>query len=201
MKNVPPDSSSGADSGSRSPLGFLQSLLGSIRPPDWVVDELQNRLVLFLNHVLMQEPQAQERLKRQKGKPVRVQWGDFHLTLAATPAGLLERPVAGAQPELTVSLTQTSPFALAQRVISGDKPGVDIQGDVQLAAEVAWLVDNVRWDVEEDLSRIVGDAAAHTLVRVAGAASQAVKSFVGRAPAGFARSAPAPTPDRSGSAT
>ncbi|MBW8468423.1 MAG: hypothetical protein K0M67_09200 [Thiobacillus sp.] len=185
MKNVPPDFSSGADSGSRSPLGFLQSLLGSIRPPDWVVDELQNRLVLFLNHVLMQEPQAQERLKRQKGKPVRVQWGDFHLTLAATPAGLLERPVAGAQPELTVSLTQTSPFALAQRVIAGDKPGVDIQGDVQLAAEVAWLVDNVRWDVEEDLSRVVGDATAHTLSRFARAGAQAVKAFAARLPEGF----------------
>jgi ubiquinone biosynthesis protein UbiJ len=167
-----------------------------------MVDELQNRVVLFLNHVLMQEPQAQERLKRQKGKPVKVQWGEVNLTLAATAAGLLERPAAGAAaPELTVTLTQTSPLTLAQTVMAGDKPGVDIQGDVQLAAEVAWLVDNVRWDVEEDLSRIVGDAAAHTLVRVAGAASQAVKSFVGRAPAGFARSAPAPTPDRSGSAT
>lgn len=199
MNTAPPTSSSG---GNANPLGFLQSLLGNLRPPEWMVDELQNRVVLFLNHVLMQEPQAQERLKRQKGKPVKVQWGEVHLTLAATAAGLLERPAAGAAaPELTVTLTQTSPLTLAQTVMAGDKPGVDIQGDVQLAAEVAWLVDNVRWDVEEDLSRIVGDAAAHTLVRVAGAASQAVKSFVGRAPAGFARSAPAPTPDRSGSAT
>ena len=184
-----------------SPLGFLQSLLGSIKPPEWVVDELQNRVVLFLNHVLMQEPQAQERLKRQKGKPVKVQWGEIHLTLAATPAGLLERPAADAVPELTMTLTQTSPFALAQSVIAGEKPGVDIQGDVQLAAEVAWLVDNVRWDVEEDLSRIVGDAAAHTLVRMAGTAAQAVKAFAARAPAPFNRATPASTPDRSGSAT
>lgn len=184
-----------------SPLGFLQSLLGSLKPPEWVVDELQNRVVLFLNHVLMQEPQAQERLKRQKGKPVKVQWGEIHLTLAATPAGLLERPAADAVPELTMTLTQTSPFALAQSVIAGEKPGVDIQGDVQLAAEVAWLVDNVRWDVEEDLSRIVGDAAAHTLVRMAGTAAQAVKAFAVRAPEPFNRATPASTPDRSGSAT
>jgi ubiquinone biosynthesis protein UbiJ len=185
MKNAPPVFSSGAASGSPSPLGFLQSLLGSIRPPDWVVDELQNRVVLFLNHVLMQEPQAQERLKRQKGKPVKLQWGDVHLTLAATPAGLLERPTGAAPPELTVTLTQTSPFAVAQSVIAGDKPGVDIQGDVQLAAEVAWLVDNVRWDVEEDLSRVVGDATAHILSKFARAASQAVKAFVARLPEGF----------------
>lgn len=194
-------SPSGAAGSPIPPAGFLQSLLGSLQPPEWVVDEMQNRVVLFLNHVLQQEPQAQERLKRQKGKPVKVQWGPVHLSLAATAAGLLERPAAGVAPELTVTLTQTSPFALAQAVIAGDKPGVDIQGDVQLAAEVAWLVDNVRWDVEEDLSRIVGDAAAHTLVGVARRAALAVKSFVGRAPAGFARSAPAATPDRGGSAT
>lgn len=185
MKNAPPVFSSGADSGSRSPLGFLQTLLGSIHPPEWVVDELQNRVVLFLNHVLMQEPQAQERLKRQQGKPVKVQWGDVHLTLSATAAGLLERPAGAVPPELTVTLTQTSPLALAQSVLAGEKPGVDIQGDVQLAAEVAWLVDNVRWDVEEDLSRLVGDATAHTLGRFARTAAQAVKAFAARLPEGF----------------
>ncbi|AOW12326.1 hypothetical protein LPB72_15355 [Hydrogenophaga crassostreae] len=169
---------------SRMP-GFLQALLSKARPPEWVVDEMQNRVILFLNHVLMAEPQAQARLRRQMGKPVRVQWGDFHLTLAATAAGLLERPHASAKADLSVTLTQTSPIALAQSVIAGNRPGVDIQGDVQLAAEVAWLVDNVRWDLEEDLSRIVGDGAAHTLVRFASAAAQAIKGFVDRGPGGF----------------
>ncbi|MDP3252396.1 MAG: hypothetical protein Q8M77_10850 [Hydrogenophaga sp.] len=181
------------------PLNFLQSLLGAIRPPEWVVDELQNRLVLVLNHVLMQEKVAQDRLRRQKGKPVRIQWGDFHLTLAPTAAGLLERCAPDAKPELSVTLTQTSPFDLAQSLLAGDKPGVDIQGDVQLAAEVAWLVDNVRWDVEEDLSRVVGDATAHTLSRFARSAAQAVKAFVDRLPAGFPPRPPnaaAPASDR-----
>ncbi|MGE0097079.1 MAG: SCP2 domain-containing protein [Hydrogenophaga sp.] len=167
------------------PLNFLQSLLGAIRPPEWVVDELQNRLVLFLNHVLMQEKAAQERLRRQKGKPVRIQWGDFHLTLAPTAAGLLERCAPDTKAELSMTLTQASPFDLAQSLLAGDKPGVDIQGDVQLAAEVAWLVDNVRWDLEEDLSRVLGDATAHTLSRFARSAAQAVKSFVDRLPEGF----------------
>ena len=172
--------SSSSSSGSRSPLGLLQSLMGSIRPPEWAVDEVQNRVVLFLNHVLMQEPQAQQRLRRQQGKPVRVRWGDFHLTLAPTPAGLLERPAGESTPELHVTLTQTSPFVLAQQVMAGERPGVDIQGDVQLAAEVAWLVDNVRWDVEEDLSRLVGDAVAHTLAGGARSAASALKAFAGR---------------------
>lgn len=181
MKNASPDPSAT----SRSPLGLLQSVLGSVRPPEWVVDEVQNRVVLFLNHVLMQEPQAQQRLRRQQGKPVRVAWGDFHLTVAATPAGLIERPSGDRQPELHVTVTQTSPLALAQQVLGGERPNVDIQGDVQLAAEVAWLVDNVRWDVEEDLSRLLGDAVAHTLVGGARSAASGLKAFVGRgAPTG-----------------
>ncbi|MEZ5703357.1 MAG: hypothetical protein R3E42_17515 [Burkholderiaceae bacterium] len=174
MSNKPRDSSAGAMS------GFLQSLFSKARPPEWVVDEVQNRAVLFLNHVLLGEPQAQDRLRRQQGKPVRVQWGEFNLTLAATSAGLLERPAVVTKPELTVTLTQSSPFSVAKSILEGERPGVDIQGDVQLAAEVAWLVDNVRWDVEEDLSRLVGDATAHTLVRLARNVSHAIKGFADR---------------------
>jgi ubiquinone biosynthesis accessory factor UbiJ len=198
MKSAPPPLSSGSPEGGRPAAGFLQSLIATLQPPGWVVDEVQNRVVLFLNHVLIQELQAQERLKRQQGKPVRVQWGDFHLTLAATPAGLLERPQGEARPELSVTLTQTNPLSLAQRVLAGDKPGVDIQGDVQLAADVAWLVDNVRWDVEEDLSRLVGDATGHMLSKMASTAVQGVKSFVDRFPKGTP--AAGPDPDASGAA-
>ncbi len=183
MNTDSPDDSArqGSETG-RVPRDFLQSLLSKLQPPQWVVDELQNRLVIFLNHVLMQEPAAQERLKRQKGKPVRMQWGDFHLTLAATAAGLVERPMDSPVPELTMTLTQSSPLAIAQRVMLGGKPEVDVQGDVQLAAELAWLVDNVRWDVEEDLSRVVGDATAHTIGRFARSAAQAVRRFADRVP-------------------
>lgn len=184
MKNVPHDSTSGAPSGG-TPLNFLQSMLGALRPPEWVVDEVQNRVVLFLNHVLMQEKVAQERLRRQKGKPVRLQWGEFHLTLAPTAAGLLERTAPDTTPELSVTVTQTNPLMLAQRMLGGDKPAVDIRGDVQLAAEVAWLVDNVRWDVEEDLSRLLGDAAAHTLARFARSGVDGLKAFLGKLPDGF----------------
>lgn len=185
MAHVPPDSISGASAagtGSAAPNPFA-SILQALRPPGWVIDEVQNRLVLFLNHVLQQESAATERLRRQAGKPLRVQWGDFHLCVAPTRAGLLERCDPTLQPpELTVSISQTSPAELARRVFSGEKPAVDIQGDVQFAAEVAWLVDNVRWDVEEDLSRVVGDAAAHTLVGAARQAAQALKGFVARIP-------------------
>ena len=130
----------------------------------------------------LQEPAATERLKRQCGKTVQVHWGRFTLGLQATPAGLLALAEDVPQPDLRLQLTETSPLALAQTVLAGGKPQVDIQGDVQLAAEVAWLVDNVRWDVEEDLARLLGDAPAHTLATVARRAVEAAKAFAARVP-------------------
>lgn len=164
---------------------MLQNLVNAFQPPPWVVDEIQNRVVLLINHVLSQEPQAQERLRRQQGKTARLVWGRFDITLMATPAGLLERPLgavarAGQASDLTVTLTQTRLPDVLQTVMKGDKPAVNIEGDVQLAAEVAWLVDNLRWDLEEELARLVGDVPAATLVRTFGLAADAVKAFVAR---------------------
>ncbi|MEO6625830.1 MAG: hypothetical protein ABIN37_13525, partial [Burkholderiaceae bacterium] len=56
-------------------------------------------------------------------------------------------------------------------------------GDVQLAAEVNWLVDHVRWDIEEDLARIVGDAPAHIVGMLARQFVQALRTFVAPAAA------------------
>lgn len=43
----------------------------------------------------------------------------------------------------------------------------DVSGNAQLASEILLLARHLRWDAEEDLSKLVGDVLAH---RVAGAA-------------------------------
>ncbi len=163
--------------------GLLDGLKSALRPPQWMVAELQNRVVLFLNHVLMQESQAMDRLRRQSGKRVKASWGDVFLTLSPTAAGLLELVPDGEKNDLSVVLTQSNPLSIAKSLAEGEKPAVDIQGDVQLAAEIAWLVDNVRWDVEEDLSRIVGDGPAHVVAGAGRQMVQGIRSFLAKAPA------------------
>ena len=108
-----------------------------------------------------------------------MQWRLFALKLIATPAGLLDRAPAEAKPDLVLAVTEESPFALAQVALRGDKPAVRIEGDVQLAADVNWLVDHVRWDMEEDLSRVMGDAPAHALGQTARAMANALRQFLG----------------------
>ena len=59
-----------------------------------------------------------------------------------------------------------------------DGTAIRIEGDVQLAAEVNWLIDHVRWDAEEDLSRIIGDAPAHMVAQNAKKLIDALRNFV-----------------------
>jgi ubiquinone biosynthesis accessory factor UbiJ len=159
-------------------FGDLASKLSGLQPPDWVVHEVQHRLVLLLNHVLMQEPEATARLARLRGRSVRVQWRVLSMTVAATPAGLLELDAGHKAADLSLVVADDSPVSLAQTVLAGGKPPISIEGDVQLAAEVNWLVDHVRWDIEEDLSRILGDAPAHAVVSATKQVVATLKSFL-----------------------
>ncbi|MFV0681556.1 SCP2 sterol-binding domain-containing protein [Ottowia sp.] len=164
-----------------TPFSLLADALGKaashFKAPHWIVHEAQHRLVLVLNHVLMQEPEAQARLARQKGQVVRLQWRDFQMQLAATPAGLCEL-APQATPDLLLTVAEASPLGLARQAMLGDKPEVRIEGDVQLAADINWLVDHVRWDAEEDLARLIGDAPAHALAQTLQRAAQGLRGFV-----------------------
>lgn len=164
--------------------GFLQKLpLPRLQPPAWVVNEAQRRVVLLLNHVLMQESEAMTRLARQKDQVMLVQWRSFNFKLVATPAGLLDLAAPDAAPDLVMTATEESPLTLVQAALRGDKPTVRIEGDVQLAAEVNWLTEHVRWDLEEDLARVMGDVPAHSLSQMAQAMSASLRQFITKAAA------------------
>jgi ubiquinone biosynthesis accessory factor UbiJ len=170
----------------QSPFSWVQDLVQNFKlpftlpfeSPSWLTQEFQRRILLLLNHVLAQEPQAMERLVRQKGRVIHGQWRTWGYRLQVTPAGLLDLADEYAKADLTLVLTQESPVEIARALMQGEKPAVRIEGDVQLAAEVNWLADHVRWDVEEDLSHILGDVAAHRVCDAARAAGQALRQFV-----------------------
>jgi ubiquinone biosynthesis protein UbiJ len=161
--------------------GLFRTLSNGLKPPVWLVDEIQRRMVLMFNHVLMQEPEAQARLARQTGRVLEARWRNFTVRLVATPAGLLDLASPAAIPDLTLTLTEESPWQLAQAAARGDKPPVRIAGDVQFAAEINWLVDHVRWDLEEDLSRVLGDAPAHAVAQGLRRMAEALRKFAGSA--------------------
>ncbi len=148
------------------------------QPPAWLLREMQQRVVLLLNHVLQQESQAVQRLCKKKGQVASIEYARIAMKLIVTPAGLLDLAPTDAKPDLSLKVLDAHPLSLIQSLLKGDKPRMEISGDVMLAAEVNWLVDHVRWDVEEDLSRIMGDVPAHGLMQALRGLSDALKRFL-----------------------
>ncbi len=117
-----------------------------------------------LARVLADYPLARERLARHQGKLVALQIGPLAARLRIAAAGDFELAGVGSE---APDLAFTIPVALLPRLAAKDETAwreVHFQGDSELASTLSTLAREVEWDVEEDLSRVVGDIAAHRLV-------------------------------------
>lgn len=161
------------------------------------------RLTLALNHLLRAEPAASARLAPHAGRSIRLNFVGWPAALPAlpllafriTPAGLLEwcGDAAPAQPDLVLTIEAVNPALGVFRLFAGVRPRVEVAGDAALAADVDWLFDNLRWDVQDDLERFVGPAAAREIGRV-GAGIAAALSAAARRIDAFANPSPPPVP-------
>jgi ubiquinone biosynthesis protein UbiJ len=158
---------------------------------------LQDRLVLLINHVVSREPVAAQRLQPLAGRGLVVhlaRWPSLlpaapDLVLGVTPAGLFERldaPLPGAG-GLRIEIDASNPAKLALGALSGEAPTVSVQGDAAFAGEMHWLMDNLRWDIEDDLAGIVGPLAARQFGQFGRALRRTLSGMAARmAPAGSA---------------
>ena len=136
---------------------------------------LQDRLVLLINHVVSREPIAAQRLQPLAGRGLVVhlaRWPTLlpaapDLILGVTPAGLFERldEAPAGLGGLRIEIDASNPAKLALGTLTGEAPSVSVQGDAAFAGEMHWLMDNLRWDIEDDLAGIVGPLAARQLAQ------------------------------------
>ena len=113
-----------------------------------------------VNHVLKTAPLAMERLRKHAGRTAAFHVGPFTVALTVQTTGQVTAAVPGAARDLDVRI---SPFLLP-RLAAHEEAAfreIEMQGDMELAQEVSYLARNLSWDAEEDLSRVVGDVAAH----------------------------------------
>ena len=116
-----------------------------------------------INHVLRQNSWALERLRAHAGQSVRVEHFPFVTHVVITPGGEVDTAPANTTPDVTIRITP----GLGLRLMAQDPSAwndIPVQGDAALAASLQHVARNLRWDVEEDLSRVVGDIAAHRMV-------------------------------------
>lgn len=164
---------------------MLQSLNALLAPA------LMERLVLLINHVLAAEPAATQRLRGHDQRVIELQlqgWPSLLppppvLAFKVTPAGMLEwcggaaaAAAGSASADLGVRVDASNPVLLMARALVGDKPSVAVDGDAQFAADVNWLLQNLRWDIAADMERLFGPTVAYPLHRLGSALARALRS-------------------------
>jgi len=122
--------------------------------------------VAAVNHVLRTSPLARERLARHAGRTVAVRIGPLSPAFTIQTTGEVTPALGNAPRDLDVRI---SPFLLP-RLLAREEAAwrdVEMSGDKDLADEVMFIARNLSWDAEEDLSRLVGDIAAHRIASAA----------------------------------
>lgn len=125
-------------------------------------------VVKLFNRVLSDYPAAREQLRIHAGKSIWAQVGPVTTQMRVTAAGEMEMTGSGADtvPDVAFQI----PLSLLPALLRRDESAfsaVAFSGDSELASTLSTIARNVEWDVEEDLSKVVGDIAAHRIVGTA----------------------------------
>ena len=120
--------------------------------------------IYALNHLLGAEAWARDKLKPYAGQCVEFRASPLPvLRLEILDTGLLATAAQDATSNLVVTIASGALPAFVQ----GEEAlmrQIRLEGGADLAGTVQTLFRHLRWDVEEDLSRIFGDALAHRMV-------------------------------------
>ena len=122
----------------------------------------------ILNHLLGQSAWARARLAPFAGRQACFVMPPLRLAFAVAADGLFQPAAADAESDVTVTLPADSPLK-ALHGMNGVMAAAHVVGNAEFATELSFVLRNLRWDAEEDLSRLVGDIAAHRLVGAASA--------------------------------
>lgn len=117
-----------------------------------------------INHLLRGEEWARSRLKTHAGKTARVRILPLDFDFTVLEDGEIEEAGSQVSPDVLIELTP----ALALRYLARDEAAareMKTTGDSDFAADLNFVAANLRYDVEEDLSRVFGDVIAHRVTQ------------------------------------
>lgn len=116
----------------------------------------------FLQHLTNQNNWSRPLMQPFAGKVVQFDFTLIKANLLILEDGSLAIAGETAVPEAHIHV----PPSLALRLLANDKNAkmqIKIDGDTHLATEISKVLQNMRWDMEEDLSKLTGDIAAHKI--------------------------------------
>lgn len=130
------------------------------------------------NHLLAPAGWARTRLLPHAGKRARLDLAPLTVDFSVSADGLLAACSSADEPDVTLTLALSE----SPRALSGGFEAlmsrVRIAGNAEFADALGFVFRHLRWDLEEDLSHLVGDIAAHRLVATGAALGQAHQRMV-----------------------
>jgi ubiquinone biosynthesis protein UbiJ len=128
----------------------------------------------LIQHLISQNSWVNAILLPFSGKSVQ-----FNVGLISTSLVILENGSLAMAGETNIAdATVTISPSLLIRLMAKDesaKMQISIEGDSHLASELAKVLTNMRWDYEDDLSKLVGDIPANKIGSFAREAAHSVK--------------------------
>jgi ubiquinone biosynthesis accessory factor UbiJ len=127
---------------------------------------LQTLITRFLQHIIDQNQWAKPHLLPFAGKTI-----GFDFVLAKARLKILEDgSFSLGEKNDALEANIHAPPSLLLRMMAGDesaKMQFKITGDTHFATEISKVLQNMRWDFEDDLSKLTGDIAANKTVSFA----------------------------------
>jgi ubiquinone biosynthesis protein UbiJ len=136
---------------------------------------LSTLLPAAINHLLVREPWARDKLAAHAGKIACMDAGAIAIKLKVASDGLLEQAITDEDADVTIRI-KLSDLPLLMQNRERAFSTVKVEGDAELANTISQLSQSLRWEAEEDLSRWIGDIAATRLVAGARAALDTAQS-------------------------
>lgn len=115
--------------------------------------------IATLNHLLHDAEWARARLLAYAGRGVRFEITPLQFSLAPTADGYFEL-YNGERTDVVIRLPGDAPFLLVQG-LDRLMASAHVEGNAEFATELSFILRNLHWEIEEDLSRVVGDIPAH----------------------------------------
>jgi len=116
-----------------------------------------------INHLLAQEAWARAKLMPHAGKVAVLDGGVLAVRLKVSADGMVETAGPDDLPTVTIRM-QPSDLPLIMQNRERAFSYVKIEGDADFANTISQLSQSLRWEAEDDLSKVVGDIAATRIV-------------------------------------
>jgi ubiquinone biosynthesis accessory factor UbiJ len=125
-----------------------------------LIEKIKAKLI---NHLLNQNDWMQTKLRPYSSMIIELEIDTFSLKFKVNNEGQLSISDPEAQPDAYIHMTIKS---LIQLITQKKKNGITVKGDLDLANEFSMVVEGIEWDIEEDLSRFIGDIPATEITKI-----------------------------------